>query len=117
MGRDQRPLVARHGMMRGIVPLGLSLAVLLAGCGGHSNVQLSSSTLPSGGVSTGGSVHAQGQSTLGILIALGVLMGVSYANDRQLPAIPALAMDGSRNVNEQDCTKPIVDRSANLRCK
>ena len=95
----------------------LALALLLAGCGGHSNVQISSATTPAGGVSTGGSVQGQSQSTLAVLIAIGVLMGVSYASDRQLPASPSPAMDSSRSVNEQDCTKPIVDRSANLRCR
>ena len=113
------PAFARDGMMRAFVPLALSLALLLAGCSGHSNVQFASGTTPSGGVSTGGSVQAQSQSTLGVLIAIGVLMGVSYASDRQLSpsAIPAPAMDGNRSVNEQDCTKPIVDWSANLRCR
>ncbi|MEO8145848.1 MAG: hypothetical protein ABI654_16690, partial [Betaproteobacteria bacterium] len=84
---------------------------------GNSNVQFGSNTTPAGGVSTGGAVQAQGQSTLGILIAIGILMGVSYASDRQLPDDPVPPMDGNRSVNEQDCTKPIVDRSANLRCR
>jgi len=111
----------------------LALALLLAGCGGHSNVQLSSNTVPSGGVSTGGAVQAQSNSALGILIAIGVLMGASYAYERQREAdgpgyrsnavtsspqdLPAPAMDASRSVNAQDCTKPIADWSANLRCR
>jgi hypothetical protein len=114
MDRHKRPAFTRNGMMR---PLALALALLLAGCGGHSNVQLASNTVPSGGVSTGGAVQAQSNSALGVLLAIGVLMGASYASDRQQPTIFAPAMDGSRNVNEQDCTKPIVDWSANLRCR
>jgi len=98
--------------------IALSLALLLAGCGGHSNVQFASSALPSGGVSTGGSVQAQSQSTLAVLIAIGVLMGVSYANDRGMPpSTPAPELERPRRVLEQDCTKPIEDWSANLRCK
>ena len=114
MDRRMGPPFARHGMMR---VLALSLVLLLAGCSGHSNVQLASNTVPSGGASTGGAVQAQSNSALGVLLAIGVLMGASYASDRQQPTNVAPAMDGSRNVNEQDCTKPIVDWSSNLRCR
>ena len=115
MGCRTRPAFTRHRMTRAIA---LSLALLLAGCGGHSNVQFASSALPSGGVSTGGSVQAQSQSTLAVLIAIGVLMGVSYANDRGTPpSTPVPELERSRRVLEQDCTKPIEDWSANLRCK
>lgn len=109
------PAFARDGMMRA---LALSLALVLAGCSGHSNVQVSSSTLPSGGVSSGGAVQAQSNSALGVLLAIGVLMGASHASDRESPpsaAVPEL--DPSRRVLVQDCTRPIVDWSANLRCK
>ena len=94
--------------MRGIV---LSFVLVTAGCGGHSNVQLTSSGSPSTGVSTGGSVNVQGRSTLGVLIAIGVLVGASHGSDRQYE------MDDTRIVNEQDCTKPVEDRSANLKCR
>ena len=114
MDRCTRPAIARYAMIRAIA---LALALLLAGCSGHSNVQLSSATTPAGGVSTGGSVQAQGQSTLGVLIAIGVLMGLSYAGDWQQPGDGAASMDAKRIVNEQDCTKPIVDWSVNLRCR
>jgi hypothetical protein len=110
MDRRKRPAFASHGMMRAVA---LVLALLLAGCSGHSNVQIASNTAPSGGVSTGGAVQAQGQSTFAVLLAIGVLMGLTYGNEWQ----PAPEMDGNRRVNEQDCTKPIVDRSANLRCR
>ncbi len=102
-------------MMRTFV---LALALLLAGCGGHANVQLTSNTVPSGGVSTGGAVQAQSNSTLGVLLAIGVLIGASYPNDRGSPAsAPVPELDSSRRVLVQDCTKPIVDWSANLRCR
>jgi hypothetical protein len=97
----------------------LSLA-LLAGCGGYSNVQVSSSGAPATGVSTGGSVNIRGRSTVGALIAIGILAGASYGSDRKYPMqtnVPAPKLDAARTVNEQDCTKPIEDWSANLKCK
>ena len=116
--------------MRGIV---VSLALLATGCGGNSYLRLSSSGSPSTGVSTGGSVHVQGNSTFATLLAIGLLTGMSYAGDReyeshrmQRQASPFTPMRGnravpepdpSRRVVERDCTKPIEDWSANLKCK
>jgi hypothetical protein len=117
-------------MMRGIV---VSFALLAAGCGGNSYVQFASSGSPATGVSTGGSVQVQGSATFAALLAIGILAGASYASDREyeasgmqrrsspfepLPrsrAVPGL--DATRTVNEQDCSRPIVDWSANLKCK
>ena len=121
-------------MMRRVVALALSCVVPLAGCGGHSNVQLNSGGAPASGVSGGTSVHVQsGTSTFGTLLAIGILAGMSYGSDRAVeqagtryPANPFSAtppservpgLDPSRRVVEHDCTKPIVDWSANLRCK
>lgn len=114
-------------MIRGLV---FSLALLAAGCGGHSNVQLSSSGSPSTGVSSGGSINVQGGSTLGALIAIGVLgatvYGESYDNGIHYranpflsiqPTAPAPQLDPSRSVHEQDCSKPIENRTANLKCR
>ncbi len=81
-------------------------------------MQIVSSGTPSTGVSTGGSVSVQGTSTLGALIAIGVLAGASYGSDRAMPPsarVPEL--DPTRRVVEQDCTKPIEEWSANLRCR
>jgi len=133
MERDQRPLVTRH-RIKGRMLRPLALALLLAGCGGHSNVQLNSSGAPAGGASTGTSAHVQsGASTFGTLLAIGVMVGMSQASDRALeyadtrPAgnpfsapsssQPVPALDPARRVAEQDCTRPIVDWSANLKCK
>jgi len=101
---------------------GLVLLVLLgAGCA-NSNVQLS----------TGGMqpvVRAQGSSALGGLIAIGVLGGLAYESERDGTRIRANpfdafsmsplppALDPSRRVLEVDCTRPIEDWSANLRCR
>lgn len=85
-------------MKRGIVPLALTLALLLAGCGGHSNVQ--------------------GRSTFGTLLAIGLIIGVSYDGDRGVPRLARVPeLDPLRRVLEQDCTRPIEDRSANLKCR
>lgn len=116
--------------MRGVV---LSFVLFAAGCGGHSNVQLASSGSPATGVSSGGSVNIQGRSTVGVVIAIGILAGASYASDREYESygmqrrssvftpmqrdLPVPELDPARTVNEQDCSKPIENWSANLRCK
>jgi hypothetical protein len=97
-------------MMRGFV---IVLAALLAGCGGHANVQANSSN-----VSAGGSVNIPGRSTMGTLLSIVFLGGVSYESERGTPRsahVPDL--DPSRRVVEQDCTKSIEDTSANLKCR
>lgn len=132
MGRDQRPPFARHGLMRARVPLALSLAVLLGGCGGHANVQ-STSGGGAGTVSGGTSVNVQGRSNFGNLLGLGFLVGVSYGSERgvsHFSSNPFMAISGadspargipepdpSRRIAVQDCTRPIEDWLANLRCK
>lgn len=118
MGRDPRPIAARNRMMRAWI---LPLALLAGGCGGHANVQLSS-----GGSSAG--VH--GSSSAGTLIGIGVLGAIMYAEsddggiryraspfDAIGPARPAPQLDPARRVLEQDCSQPIEDWSANLRCR
>ena len=130
MERNPRPTVTRRRLICGAI---LSLALLAPGCGGHSNVQLSSSGSPSTGVSTGGSVHVQGRSTFGALLAIGILAGASYGSDRQddvygarytpspfspmPPSVRVPELDASRTVHEQDCSKPIENRTANLKCR
>jgi hypothetical protein len=81
------------------------LLALLAGCGGSSNVQLSSGGIPTAGF--------QGASTIGALFMIGVLAGASDGQARALPP----ELDAARKVNEQDCSKPIEDWSANLKCR
>jgi hypothetical protein len=91
------------------------LAFCVAGCGGNSYLQLNSSGSPSTGVSTGGSVSVQ----VGALLVIGLLAGISYESDRgtATPEKRAPELDAARRVNEQDCTKPIEDWSANLKCR
>ena len=113
-------------MSRGGVPLVLGFALLLAGCGGHSNVQMSSAPASGGGTV---SVGAQPRSAFGDLMMLGVMLGVVYGSEgfgtryssnpfmaiRATP--PAPELDAARTVHEQDCTRPIENGSANLRCR
>lgn len=126
MERDQRPLVTRHGMNGGMIPgIGVALAVLLAGCGGNANVQANSSN-----GSASGAVSFPGRTSLGTLLSIVFLAGVSYESDREMarsaryphfPHLPgdlrAPELDPSRRVVEHDCTRPIEDWSANLRCR
>lgn len=119
-------------MSRAIVPLALSLVLLLAGCGGHSNVQLSSGGAPT---SSGGgtiSIGAQPRSAFGDLVFLGIMLGVVHGSESAVyygtrfrsnpfdaiqPTLPAPELDAARTVNEQDCSKPIQNWSANLKCR
>ena len=121
-------------MRRGSASLALALCLALAGCGGDSYVRLSSGGVPAAGVATSGStvyVNTSGSvSPLGTLIAAVILATQSYISDLDYAAgrsawpgvyperggiVPLL--DAERRVIEQDCTRPIVDWSANLRCK
>ena len=118
MGRDPRPTAARDWLV-------LALALLVAGCGGNSNVQVSG-----GGPQP--TVNAQGNTPLGRLVLLVFVAGIGYESyqggtryranpfDAFQPMstpLPPPPLDPARRVLEQDCTKPIADWSANLRCR
>ena len=98
-----------------------ALALVLAGCASHGQ--------ESGG---SGSVGFQINSSRAALIAVGILAIVSehehereegYSHSNPLTAFDRAAgravppMDASRKVHEQDCSRPIEDWSANLRCR
>ena len=118
--------------MRGIA---LSMALLVAGCGGHNNVQLAASNAPAPGSPTAGSVSVSsyGRSIVGDLIVIGALLGLYHASEREAgeyglrtranpfdtiqPTVPAPELDSARRVHEQDCSRPIEDWSANLKCR
>jgi hypothetical protein len=103
----------------------VAVALTAAGCS-HAEVRLNAGgpTTASGG---GGSAAAA-------LIGLGIAGAVIYHSERNSPggygtryeANPFMAVTGSapapelapgRRVNEQDCTQPIADFSANLKCR
>jgi hypothetical protein len=106
------------------------IVVLLAGCA-HSNVSLNSSGSVGGGTATvGGQVSAAGSGAAAVAlfaIAIVAIHGSELSNgsttyssnpfDAITPTRPAPELDGSRRVNEQDCSKPIKDWSANLKCR
>lgn|SRR5689334_5726832 len=114
MGSRSRPIAARRGL--------IALAVLaLAGCA-SSNVQISA-----GGPQP--TVNAPGSSALGTVVLLGFIAGMGYESykdgvhyranpfDAMRPTPLRPPLDPGRRVLEADCTKPIEDWSANLRCR
>ena len=118
MGRDQGPLVTRYGMIsrmegRMIPAIAVALALLLAGCGGNANMQANSNN-----GSASGAVSFPGRTSLGTLLSIVFLAGVSHEDGRRMPQpLPAPELDPTRRVVEHDCTKPIEDWSANLKCR
>ena len=105
------------------------LLVFLTSACSHVQVNYGSVTTPAGAAvvtSGGGSVYAQGAPAL-LLLGAAVLataadsrtsstssfMTVTDPSGRQIP--PAMLVD--RIVAEVDCTKPIEDWSANLKCR
>lgn len=99
------------------------LVVALAGCS-HASVRMStdgSTTTTSTSVSAGYGGH--GGAGAWLLIGIGLIAaeygGSAAARERGLEPErePVRPMDAGRQVNEVDCTKPIADWSANLKCK
>ena len=80
-----------------------------------------------GTTATGSQVgaYAQSGSVVGPLLAIGILAAAWYGGERErygfgvYPGGSSLVppLDESRRVNVQDCTRPIEDGSANLRCR
>jgi hypothetical protein len=105
MDRRQRPTVTRRRLAAALL-----LALGLSGCGGNSNLQFSSGGAPAG-TATGGSVSVYGTTTFGTLLTIG-FVGAALSGGYRAPE-----MDPSRRIAERDCTKPIEDWSANLRCR
>ena len=92
--------------------LALSLAALLAGCGGNSNVQVNSN-----GASTA-SASVPGYTRVGTLLSIVFLTGLAYEGERAMPpSVHVPDMDPLRRIVQYDCTKPIDDWSANLKCR
>ena len=91
------------------------LAWLLAGCHAHTGVNIgpgSSGAAPGASASIG----IRAGPALGALIGLGFLAGIISAQDEYAErAAPEL--DPTRRVQEQDCSKPIENPAANLRCR
>lgn len=110
----------------------LVVAVMLAGCAHtHTTAAVGAGTA-SGTTTTGGSVsvHGHGHGLAALIIAgMFIAAATDYSRDPYPPprfsdfadwfrgAPPPPAMDASRRINEQDCTKPIDEAAGNLRCK
>ena len=99
------------------------IAMMLSGCT-HVSVQGSAgggATTTSTGVSA--SYSGSGSAAMWALIGIGLIAaeygGSRAARERGLEpqAKPAQPMDASRQVNEVDCSQPIQDWSANLKCR
>ena len=91
--------------------------VFIAGCS-HGQVQFSggAASTTSGGTaisssSAGLNVQASG-ATAAALIGIGISGAVIYRATERAPELAPV-----RKVNEQDCTRPIEDISANLKCR
>ena len=102
----------------------------LAGCSAQANVRIGTgaTTVAPGTSVTTSSVGAQVRSTsaAGTLLAIGILAAAWYGSDSDRFGVrdradafrgPLPQLDEMRSVNEQDCTRPIENWSANLKCK
>lgn len=114
--------------MRFFLPA-LFAAACVAGCA-HGQAQFSSGAVSSAPGATAGVSVQGGGSTAAALVGLGIAAvlynttpdgtGTTYSSD------PFMAVTGGarppplapgRRVNEQDCSRPIEDPSANLKCR
>ena len=91
----------------------LAVLLLLAGCA-HTEVRVDSarSARTQGGLQ----VQIQGGRGLATLVGLGVLTAAMFDYARGWPSL-APALSPERRVNEHDCTRPIEEPSANLKCR
>lgn len=114
----------------------LLIAALLAGCS-YSQVQFNTGAVGAGSggtsvTSSSAGLNVQGSgSSAAALIGLGIAGAVIYRSENsgygmRYNSNPFMAITGSerapelaptRKVNEQDCTQPIRDSSANLKCR
>ena len=109
----------------------LVTVALAAGCSATTRVNVAAGTggaVPPAGTSASGGtfgLHVQGGSSAAAIVAAGTIAALIYGRedprdrDRVLPwnAAPAPELLEGRAINVQDCTKPIKDLSANLRCR
>jgi hypothetical protein len=91
----------------------LLAALLLAACA-HSSVRVDSA---GGSVTTSTRVSAgyRGDSAVAAWALIGI--GLIASQNSASRTGPPDALDTMRRVNEQDCTKPIRDPTANLKCR
>jgi hypothetical protein len=94
-------------------------AAALAGCGGNSVMVGSAGAPPPVPPPPGlsASVSISISSTAANILAAGAVIGFLVVGNDVLPWSPAPPMREDRTVNEQDCTQPIANATANLKCR
>ena len=108
MARHPRPTFARRRLAAAL------LALSLGGCANSAwQASAGGPGLPPGPPPPGASAHVSTTSA-GALFGL-VLFGFLTSGGTPFYAVPP--MDPERRVLEHDCTKPIEDPGANLRCR
>jgi hypothetical protein len=118
---DTRANARMYIMTRHIVSALAALA--LAACAG-ADTQIASNTVgsvaaPAAGTTVlagGVSVSVAGGSAAAAVGAAALLGTMFYYDAQPLDRVPPPLLEG-RRVNEHDCTTPLVDYSANLRCR
>ncbi|MCC6210942.1 MAG: hypothetical protein IT513_07875 [Burkholderiales bacterium] len=120
MDRRSRPPFARRRIAGA-----LALALALGGCGSNPYVRYSS-TSPAAGPPGGTTGYVSGSTSSASVAAVAIfLLNWSLLNqywDSEAgmygsSTLPAPPMDEARSVHTQDCTRPIENWSANLRCR
>lgn len=120
MDRRTRPTVARRRIAGA-----LAAALCAAGCSNNSYIVYGSAS-PAAGAPAGTTGYVQGStSSSSAAFAAVFLLHWALLNERWergagmygSSTLPAPPMDETRAVNLQDCTKPIEDWSANLKCR
>jgi len=105
--------------------IAVALALCAAGCSNNSYIIYGSGS-PAVGAPTGTTAFVQGStSSSSAAFAAVFLLHWAFLNERWdqsagmygSSTVPAPPMDETRSVNAQDCTQPIVDWSANLKCR
>jgi small-conductance mechanosensitive channel len=87
------------------------IALALAGCSARYGGEFGE-PVPPGQTGLHASIGITGAAA--DVVAGGVLLGILAAGQAYAPEPP---MKADRAINEQDCSKPIVNPTANLRCR
>jgi outer membrane murein-binding lipoprotein Lpp len=113
----------------------VALVLLLAGCSARVQVNTGAGVVPTSSGSSivsgpsGVRVQAGSNSFAAAILAISLLAGaIHYSREEPGPfpspsallpeaTAPAPELAPARRVNEQDCTQPIADATANLKCR
>ncbi len=120
MDRNTRPPFARRR-----IAVALALALVLGGCGSNTYVRYSSTSSTAGvtGGTTGtvtGTTSSSSVAAVAVFLLHWSLLNHHWDSEAGMygsSTMPAPPMDEARTVNTQDCTRPIEDWSANLKCR